>query len=363
MNSSQHGPLGSGIAPTLSISGLDEVGEALLVRAQWERGLRFLRTNQAPGTVADPLALLPEDVDVLLDQRLRFGRTLVVETGGLLAEIVVRHGVTRISVAGADLAPVESLVERLLARANQLMEPPPGTVAMRFWSFTNQLADMSTRRVSTPSWEECSRNYPGRTRDALGGLMTASDVSDRAGRLVLWHGAPGTGKTTAVRTLSREWAAWCQPHYVMDPERLFSEPQYLLEVSGADDGEDEDDDRWRLVVAEDCDEYLRADAKQRAGASLGRLLNLCDGILGHGLKVLVLLTTNEDLGGLHPAVTRPGRCLAKVEFELFSPADAAAWLGSAAHPPTGPSSLAELYALAEQRSGLRADRALQGGYL
>jgi hypothetical protein len=43
----------------------------------------------------------------------------------------------------------------------------------------------------------------------------------------------------------------------------------------------------------------------RADTSLGRLLNFCDDILGHGLKVLVLLTTNEDVGraapGDHPS--------------------------------------------------------------
>jgi len=30
--------------------------------------------------------------------------------------------------------------------------------------------------------------------------------------------------------------------------------------------------------------------------------------------VIVLVTTNDDLRQLHPAVSRPGRCLAKVEF-------------------------------------------------
>ena len=73
----------------------------------------------------------------------------------------------------------------------------------------------------------------------------------------------------------------------MDPEKLFAEPQLPL----------------------------------------GRLLNLCDGILGHGLRVLVLLTTDEDLGQLHPAVTRPGRCLSQIEFEPLLIAAARRWLG------------------------------------
>jgi hypothetical protein len=35
----------------------------------------------------------------------------------------------------------------------------------------------------------------------------------------------------------------------MDPEKLFAEPRYLLEVAGVDD--EQADGTWRLVVAED----------------------------------------------------------------------------------------------------------------
>jgi hypothetical protein len=130
---------------------------------------------------------------------------------------------------------------------------------------------------------------------------------------------------------------WCRSHPGGD----------LLEVAGATSLADEG--QWRLVVAEDCDEYLRADARARAGASLGRLLDLCDGILGHGLRVVLLLTTNEDVGRLPPAVVRPGRCLAQVPFERFPHAQAEAWLGAGAQVPRESLPLAELYALREER--------------
>lgn len=38
------------------------------------------------------------------------------------------------------------------------------------------------------------------------------------GKLVLWHGEPGTGKTYALRTLAWEWRDWCDFHYVIDPQ-------------------------------------------------------------------------------------------------------------------------------------------------
>lgn len=74
---------------------------------------------------------------------------------------------------------------------------------------------------------------------------------------------------------------------------------------------DDESAKWQLLVAEDSDEFLRVSARRESGAALGRLLNLSDGILGQGSNTLILLTTNERLDRLHPALIRPGRCLAR----------------------------------------------------
>jgi len=59
---------------------------------------------------------------------------------------------------------------------------------------------------------------------------------------------------------------------------------------------------------------------------------------------VLLITTNEELSRLHPALTRPGRCLAQVAFGPFSPAEAVAWRGDDDRPaPRRPMTLAELY--------------------
>ena len=44
---------------------------------------------------------------------------------------------------------------------------------------------------------------------------------------------------------------------------------------------------WRLLVLEDTGALLSADARERAGQGLSRFLNVVDGLIGQGLRVLV----------------------------------------------------------------------------
>ena len=145
-------------------------------------------------------------------------------------------------------------------------------------------------------------------------------------------------------------------------------------MDGHRDSRDDDDDceerphRWRLLILEDCDELIRADAKDRAGQALARLLNASDGLIGQGLRVLVALTTNEPLAALHPAVTRPGRCLAEIFVGPLSHSEASAWLAARGHAgaaaPAG-ATLAELYAITSSAAKVETPelRPVAGTYL
>ncbi len=86
---------------------------------------------------------------------------------------------------------------------------------------------------------------------------------------------------------------------------------------------------------------------------LSRFLNVVDGIIGQGLRVLILVTTNEPLRRLHPAVSRPGRCAAKIEFGAFPAAEAALWLeAQEVEAEARELALAELFA---SRAGLEIE--------
>lgn len=215
-------------------------------------------------------------------------------------------------------------------------------VEVSFWRMGQHGPHCTKRGIAGPAWPEIRDNYVNTTRNALEELLATDIESGSGGKLVLWHGVPGTGKTYALRS----WCRTCQDsidiNYIVDPDVFFGEnADYMLDILTRAPRK-----KLNLFVAEDTGELLARDARQQMGQALSRLLNVCDGLIGQGLRILVLITTNEDLGTLHPAIVRPGRCYANIEFETFDENEALQWLGShGTEDITMPSrsTIAELY--------------------
>ncbi|HTX06982.1 MAG TPA: DUF5925 domain-containing protein [Solirubrobacteraceae bacterium] len=301
---------------------LDAVPRALFVAELLARRLAHVaqdsfRGQPTParlGELASPVLVRsdPQESEVEAFVRLRGGEIVYVDTG---------HGQVWIE-AGADTAAAARRVVAMLREALESPAPVSERVSIAFWMRGDSGGDVRHREIEAAGFDELADNYSAPVRAALEHLM-ATRAPDR-GRLILWRGDPGTGKSHALRALVRAWASWCSAHFIMDPDELLGRGgAYMLDLLTWGDS---DDDRWRLLILEDAGELITPDARSVAGQALSRLLNVADGLIGQGTRTLLLITTNEPVGRLHPATRRPGRCLMDIEFTPLSVAEANAWL-------------------------------------
>lgn len=237
-----------------------------------------------------------------------------------------------------DTKKVEALIEELqeeLFIPFEKIEVEKDSFRIKFWTLSPQGAKANQRDLLGPDWEDITHNYEEEVRSQLEQLMSLETWDPSRGRLVLWSGDPGTGKTYALRALAKKLAPWCETSYIVDPEKFFGTGGgYMLDVLTSAtnrnpfpyDNEENEPEKWHLVLLEDCGEYLKPEAANTTGQALSRLLNVVDGMVGQGLNIILLITTNEEHGKLHEAVSRPGRCSHLLEFKALSVEDANNWL-------------------------------------
>lgn len=261
---------------------------------------------------------------------------LLIEYTGYMVLFTVSKEYIYFSVSGESSDIIFDRIKALIPS----IDVEDDTIPVKFWSSTKNGPLERIRQIEVPTMESIANNYNAVTFQSVSEIEKMVKPSDK-GKLILFHGPPGTGKTFCIRSIARTWSKWCSIEYITDPEQFFGDSSYLMSMLV----EDESNSTWRLFIMEDVDEFLTVDAKHNQGQSMARLLNLSNGFIGQGINLIILMTTNESISKLNAAIKRPGRCLADVQFNELSHDEVVQWCkhNGVESVPSGSRSLAQLY--------------------
>lgn len=236
----------------------------------------------------------------------------------------------------------------------RLEKDDPNIINLSFTIGEKNRRGMEIRKKSSwikcPEWKDIQNNYPENKK--LDGLH--KHIKKNRGKLIIWHGPTGTGKTWAIKSLIREQKDNLTPLYITDKDKFVHDIDYYYEVISDFSG-----DSRVLFILEDMGKFLLPDAREDKEEQFSKILNLTDGLLSSGRDDLFLITFNEDVDEIDSAIKRPGRCYSAVYFPKFKRKEAINWLENhdlqEGIPDKDEFSLADLYELIKSGSEKNAD--------
>lgn len=151
--------------------------------------------------------------------------------------------------------------------------------------------------------------------------------------LYLFHGIPGTGKTSFIKYLSQEVD---RKHFIFIPNDMIgfiTSPSFIPFLAR---------NQGAVLILEDAEETLIARDTGR-NVAISNILNITDGILSD-LGIQIIATFNTKLTNIDKALLRAGRLKANIEFKALSIEKANALLKAQGKKETNKEiTLAEVY--------------------
>jgi|GEM_PF-2696621 len=154
-------------------------------------------------------------------------------------------------------------------------------------------------------------NYTQDTREQILRLEEFLINDNYYGRVVVFEGPPGTGKSYYVRRLvSRLY----QSKKIDKIHYYLGDGVRALDIVACLNP--------NLLIFEDADHILRKDTDR--SCDLTKILNFSSGFVD--TQALFVFTTNLELKDMDPALVRDGRLLARIRFNTFTKKEAQTWL-------------------------------------
>lgn len=216
-----------------------------------------------------------------------------------------RETLTSVQVLGAlELSPVwvaaeqycKGFIAPLRDRQDEI-----NIIGMSNNDFYLQSIPLKNRNKEEFSYDHYNENFQAVSERVLDSLQSNNESG-----LVLFHGDPGTGKTTYLKyllhTITKKKLIYLPPDLI---EHL-SAPNFIsFMLSQASNS---------ILLIEDAENVLR---HREAGGNqaVSNILNISDGILGDVLRLQIVCTFNSALDDIDQALLRPGRLIAEYRFE------------------------------------------------
>ena len=127
---------------------------------------------------------------------------------------------------------------------------------------------------------------------------------DNVKGLYLFHGNPGTGKSTYIKYLI----------YQLRKKVIFISPKMAGQLDTASMTTFLLENCNSIIVIEDAEELIVSRDDSR-NSNLSMLLNLTDGLLGDSLGIQIIATFNTELKNIDKALLRKGRLTSIYEFK------------------------------------------------
>jgi hypothetical protein len=168
---------------------------------------------------ADWLERLTQNADIIYRLVHESGRSASVFqlANALVLTVIDSDGDISISSAAPSHDEALAAIKRVREAVPELGEAQGARVMIKLWSCGPHGPTPRTKVLEVPPWSSLAANYSRATRAVLEGYVR--DIAIGSGKLALWLGPPGTGKTPALRALAWEQRATVRLHYVLDPEK------------------------------------------------------------------------------------------------------------------------------------------------